>query len=318
MTVVHPFNAPLTPAELMRAARRLEIRCRREWGNWDPGLAPSRGLDRGLEFEEVRPYAPGDDVRAIDWKVSARSGRPFIKRFAPERRRLAWLLVDTGPSLSFSSQPVSKLGTVAQAASLIAMALALPPRDDRVGLLTFGGSELLIPPARGRHHGLCLARALLALPPTFAPGTTNLAGAAQRLARMARVRSLVFVLSDFLAPEPARALRALARRHDVVALHVIDPWERCLPARGLVRFRDASGREHIVDTGDPRYRAAYADQARRRVRKRRREFAAARVSWTLMPTERGPIATLLRHFGRPGSPRAVNRAGGPREAGAGP
>ncbi len=213
---------------------------------------------QGIEFEEVRPYAPGDDVRAIDWNVTARSHEPYIKLFREERELSVWLAADVSPSLDFGTQRTTKRQTLAEAAALVAFS-AINARD-RVGLVRFTDRiEGFLPPRRGRNHGMRVLRDVFAAP-TVGRGT-DLPQALGRVHRAANHRAVVFVLSDFLGVEAASAstaLRRLASKHDVVPVCMTDPRERDLPNVGLIEVQDPeTGHRRLLDTASKRVRRDY-------------------------------------------------------------
>lgn len=282
-------------AELRRLVRRIEIRSRRAVSGQLAGFYRSASLGKGLAFEEVRAYQPGDDVRHIDGKVTARMGEPFVKKFASERERSLWVIVDTSPSMGFGGRDTSKWRTAVEAAALLA--LSAVATQDRVGLATFGSSASVTPPARGNRHALRVIRDLLAMEPVSSG--EPLERAAERVRRFAKQRSLVFVVSDFLFDEPARSLRRLCRRHQVFALGVIDPLERELPAAGLVRWRDLeTGETRLIDCSSKRYVAAYRAAMRRREEALRRSMARWDIGWIPLSTDRAVALAMMKHFGK--------------------
>jgi uncharacterized protein (DUF58 family) len=214
----------------------------------------------GMEFAEVREYQPGDEVRTIDWNVSARMRRLFVKRFVEERELTVLLLVDTSGSSRGGALVQDKQGMAAELAAVLA--LTATRNNDRVGLLLHSDRvEHVVPPRKGRRHALRLVRDVLAS--RAQPRGTDLAGACDYAARLLPHRSIVFILSDFVAPEFDRALTRLARRHDVVAVVLDDPAERELPKIGVARLQDAeTGELAEIDTGDPHVRARYAGGGR--------------------------------------------------------
>jgi uncharacterized protein (DUF58 family) len=230
-----PADAVL--GDLLAQVRRIELRTRRVVASLAAGAYRSAFKGSGLEFDEVRPYAPGDDVRAIDWNVTARAGRPFVKVFREERELTVMLLVDTSGSMRFGAIPGvsarAKLALAAEAAAVVAVT-ALQNRD-RIGLVRFAErTDLHLPPRRGRGHALRLVREVLGVP--AAAARTGLAHALDELALVARRRSVCFLISDFLMSPDERGqfadrLARAARRHDVIGLRVADPGEATLPTR---------------------------------------------------------------------------------------
>jgi len=250
--------------QLAREVKRLRFRTDRRVDDLFAGNYRSAFKGQGLEFADVREYEPGDDVRSIDWNVTARAGKPFIKRFVEERQLTVMLLVDVSASERFASGDRSKRRLGTEVAS--ALALAASRSRDRVGLMLFAESpELFLAPRTGRPHLLHMMRELIAFEPRA--GGTDLVGALDRCGSMLRRRAIVFVVSDFLSAAEGPdgygpALRRLNARHDVIAIRLRDPREEDIPAVGLIRLRDP-------ETGASRL----VDLTRRSVRRHRREYA---------------------------------------------
>lgn len=252
----------MTAAELRSKVRQLELRARKTMTIVTPGAYRSAFRGKGIEFEEIREYVPGDDTRSIDWNVTARLGRPHLKRFSEEREQSLMFLLDASRSTIFGSGSQRKIDSLAEIFSVLAFAAA--SNSDEVGLILFTEKvERYIPPAKGMVHVQRLIREFLAFEPRGT--TTNLAGALEFFLRVRRKRSFVFVLSDFLADRFEPELRSCAARHDLVALSIFDAREETLPDCGLVELEDPeSGRSRIIDTGDRKARAAFAASARLR------------------------------------------------------
>lgn len=254
--------AETTVAELLKKVRRVQIVANRQVNDLMAGQYHSVFRGRGMEFDEVREYQPGDDVRAIDWNVTARAGAPFIKRFKEERELTVVFVVDVSASGAFGTAGSSKLElAVEMAAGLMFSALK---NNDKVGLMLFCDHVVEFFPARkGKSNVLRLLRELLAVRPVHRD--TAIAPALEYLSRILKRRAVVFLLSDFLADLPARSLATFNRRHDLIALEVADRRESELPNLGIVTFEDAETGELIeIDTGDERSRAALVDAARER------------------------------------------------------
>jgi len=294
----------VNPAEVLRAARLLTIRTRREAGGLLPGAYTSAFRGGGIEFEESRPYAPGDDLRILDWNATARTGEPFVKRFREERDRTLLLLLDVSASMRFAARGPSKAALAAHTAAILA-ATASRARD-AVGLIAFDATPRAeVPPARGPAHTWRVIRALVECAAQSA-GETGLALAlARALARShGRRRSMVFLLSDLRdeAVRPSGAalteLSALARRHEVIAAILHNPLEDELPDVGTLRLRDPerAGRTLVLRTGRARVRAEYRAAAarRRRALELRLHGAGAAVLW--LRTDRDPLRALGRFF----------------------
>jgi uncharacterized protein (DUF58 family) len=282
------------PPEMLARIRRIEIRARRLVASVFLGEYHSVFRGRGIEFSEVRQYQPGDEVRAIDWNVTARMGSPYVKKYIEERELTVLLLVDVSASSSFTSTGLSKRQLAAEVAATLAFAAVA--NSDRAGLITFSDRiERFVPPGKSRTHVLRMVRELLYAEP--AGRGTDIGAALAYVTRVARRRAIVFVLSDFFDEGYERQLRAAAARHDVLALTLNDPREMELPDVGLLELEDAeTGARALVDTGDARTRAAYAQRAVDRIARRRRALAASNVEEIPLATDRSYVEPLLRAF----------------------
>ncbi|MSR68767.1 MAG: DUF58 domain-containing protein [Phycisphaerales bacterium] len=249
-------------AETIRKIRRIEIRTSRVVQEAVAGRYLSAFKGRGMEFEEVRPYEAGDDVRAIDWNVSARAGSPHIKLFREERELTVMLAIDLSGSLRFGSHGQLKRELVAEVAATLAFSATR--NNDKVGLLLFTNQiERFVPPRKGRRHVLRIVRDLLAHTPTGSG--TDLAGALDELNRIQRRKAVVFVISDFLDGGWERPMAIARRRHDVIPVAISDRRERLLPAIGLIELEDEeSGKRIVVDTASRRVRQEFSAQAQLR------------------------------------------------------
>lgn len=261
-----PVELPEDEESLEDRIRKLEIRARRMLDQRTLGAYDAIFRGHGIEFAEVREYEPGDPFQAIDWKVSARMGRPFVKRFVEERELTVLLLVDISASTRFGTRVRSKRDLGAEVASLLALAAAR--NNDRAGLLLFTDRvESYVPPKRGRNRLRILLHRILSQP---AEGSgTDVGLALASATRYLKTRSLLFVVSDFQGPSFDEALTVAAKRHDVVALQLLDPAETELPPAGLVEVVDPeSGVPTIMDLSDRRVRETYRQES---------EVAARRV-----------------------------------------
>jgi uncharacterized protein (DUF58 family) len=256
-----------------------------------------------MEFAEVRAYQHGDDFRAIDWNVSARLASPYVKTFTEERELTLMLLVDQSGSTRFG-EPVTKAGLAVEVAAVLALAAAY--HNDRVGALLFADEvEQVIPPAKGRRHALRVIRDLVAFEP--AGQRTNLAASLSYTSRLLRHRSIVVILSDFIAAGWDRPLRRLAARHEVVAITVDDPREHHLPESGWIEMLDAeSGRRVLIDTGSRVVREQVRALAERRREERSRILAAAGADQVGLETGVDYALPLRRAFAR--RARRIHRA----------
>lgn len=247
--------------ELLRKVRKIEIHTRRMVNDLFSGEYHSSFRGQGMEFDEVREYQPGDDIRFIDWNVTARTGVPFIKKFKEEREMTVLLVVDASSSLRFGSGEQTKAEqTVEMAAVLAFSAIA---NQDKVGLLFFTDQvEKHFAPQKGRGHVLRLIRELL----VFRPEQTgsDLGMALEHVVRTQKRRAVVFVISDFMSEGYEHALSICGRKHDTIAVQMSDRREEVPVATGLVRFADAeTGEEHWVDTDDPKWAKHVRDDAAR-------------------------------------------------------
>jgi len=281
-------------AELLRKVRRLEIRSRHLVEDLFAGHAESVFKGRGMEFEEVRPYIPGDEVRDIDWNVTARLGHPYVKRFVEERELTVLLVLDVSRSMRFGTTGPEKRELAAELCAVLGFAALR--NDDRVGLVLAGERvEHFVPPARGRSHVLRLLRDVLDTSPR--PGGTHLGDATRFVLSTAHRRSVVFWISDFEDRLDPRDWRVLARRHELTAILTRDPRDEALPAIGWVELEDLeSGERRLVNTSSPRVRAAYHADARGRRRQVEQALKRARVSLVEVRTDRSYLPVLLRFF----------------------
>jgi uncharacterized protein (DUF58 family) len=245
---------------------------------------------QGMEFAEVRAYEPGDDFRSIDWNVSARLASPYVKTFTEERELTLMLLVDQSGSTRFG-EPLTKAALAVEVAAVLALAAAR--QNDRVGALLFADEvESVIPPRKGRRHALRVIRDLVAFEP--AGRRTNLAASLSYASRLLRHRSIVVILSDFIAEGWERPLRRLAARHEVVAITVDDPREHELPESGWIEMQDAeTGRRVLVDTGSREVRTRVGILTRARREERTRALSASGADQVHLET-RVPYALPLR------------------------
>ncbi len=283
-------------AELMKQIRRIEIRTRRLVDDSFAGEYHSIFKGRGMAFDEVRPYQPGDEIRSIDWNVTARTGEPHIKRYVEERELTVMLLVDASASGDFGSVLRFKRELAAELTAVLAFAATT--NNDRVGLMMFTDQvELFIPPRKGRTHVLRIVRELLAFEPQGKG--TDIRRALDETNRILKRRSIVFLVSDFLADteEYRRALAVTNRRHDLIAVELHDPLERKMENAGLITLEDPeTGELFWVDTGSRAWRDAFAGQAARQLSANRQAFNQARVDRISIGTDQDYAAPLTTFF----------------------
>jgi uncharacterized protein (DUF58 family) len=282
----------MLPPDVVRQLRRVRIRARRAVESLAGGRYRSVFRGIGLAFEEVREYQPGDDVRAIDWNVTARMGHPFIKRHVEEREQTVFLMLDLSGSQQTGSGPRSKREALAELAAVLALGAV---RDhDRVGLILFTDRiEVCLRPSKSNRHALRLVRDILFHQPR--EKATSLRTALEFLARVQRRRAVVFLFSDFIDSGYERALRGIARRHDCIAVRVSDPLEHELPKAGLVQFADPeTGSSLLVDTSSSRVREAFAKQASERTAAVARLVQGAGAEFLDVRADGGHLDALAR------------------------
>jgi len=282
------------PPEVLRQVKRIELRTRGLVNSRFTGDYHSVFKGMGMEFAEVREYQPGDEVRTIDWNVSARMRRLFVKRYVEERELTVLLVVDCSGSSRGGAGVQDKQGMAAELAAVLA--LTATRNNDRVGLLLFSDRvEHVVPPRKGRRHALRMVRDVLA----WRAGTraTDLGAAFDYAARLLPHRSIVFVLSDFVSPALERPLTRLSRRHDVVAVVLDDPSERVLPDIGVARLVDAESGDLVeVDTSAPTVRARFTALLRAERDERQGLLRRLAVDEVVVPLERGYVDPLMRFF----------------------
>jgi uncharacterized protein (DUF58 family) len=288
--------APVTAAAVLQQVKLIELQTRRLVNSLFAGEYRSVFKGQGMEFAEVREYLPGDEVRSIDWNVTARMRRPFVKRYIEERELTVMLVVDLSGSERFGSARRFKAELACELATVVAMSATR--NNDRVGTLLFTDRiELVVPPRKGRRHALRVIRDLVAFRPVGLG--TDLAGALTYLTHLLKHRTIVFVISDFQAADYARSLRLLAQRHDVIAVSIEDPLERSLPDAGIVRFVDPeSGQLIDVDTSARTVRSHYERRTSEDRQARRQLFRQLAIDEIIVGTEGGIVEPLLKFFRR--------------------
>lgn len=288
----------MIPRELFKKIRHVEVRTRGLVDDVFGGEYHSAFKGRGIEFAEVRPYQIGDDVRAIDWNVSARTGEPYVKLFEEEREQTLVLVVDVSGSEDFGSAR-AKRDLAAEVCAVLGFSALR--NNDKVGLvLVTDRVERFVPPKKGKRHVLRLLRDLFAFEAQHRG--TDLGAALEHVLHVQRRRAIVVVVSDFLVPrateaEVARRLRVAAQRHDVVAVRLVDPREEELPAVGLLRVVDAeTGEPALVDTSSRAVREAFAERSARRSARAEAALRQARVDHVTLRTDEDYVEPLSRFF----------------------
>ena len=292
-----PDDAVTTEAtELLRRVRAIELRARRLVDDLFLGEYHAVFRGRGIEFDELRPYVIGDDVRSIDWKSYARTGEPLVRRYREDRDLTVLFAVDVSASQTAGAAEQSKASLAAELCAVFA--LAAIRNNDRAGLLLFASApERYIRPAGGSVHVLRLVREVLSARP--ATRGTDLGAALEYLTGVQRRRATLFVISDFLTEGYARALRAASRRFDIIAVRIREPLDEELPAAGLVRLADAEGGPaYEVDSDDEAVREAYAARVRATDAERERLFGELGIDEIAIVTGEDYVRTLLAFFRR--------------------
>ncbi|MEM6730134.1 MAG: DUF58 domain-containing protein [Myxococcota bacterium] len=280
--------------ELFAQIKSIQIRSQRLVNANLAGEWSSAFKGRGMEFEEVREYQPGDDVRTLDWNVTARSGIPHVKIYREERELTVMLMVDLSGSGDFGSGKRLKREVIAEVAALLAYTAIRS--NDRVGLMTFSDQvEHYVPPKKGRAHVWRVIREVLTA--RAERRGTHIGGALEHLARTQRRPCVVFLISDFLDHDYVEALRLVAKRHDLTAVTVTDPRERELPRVGLVELVDAeTGEQRLVDTLSRKAQTEFSRAAVRQERTRGQQLQLAGVGHIPVRTDRSTIEPILRYF----------------------
>lgn len=295
---------------LLARVRRIEITAQRLVNEQLSGRYHSVFKGRGMSFDEVRLYTPGDEVRLIDWNVSARTGEVFVKRFVEERELTIMIVADASDSMDFGlcAAEYRRLAgvervedTKRELAAQVAAAIALSAQinNDRVGLLTFGATvRTFIPPRKGRQHALRVIREVLAMRAKGAP--SDLSGALAYLGRVLKRRAAVFIISDFVVPPFEPALRVTARRHDVHAMLICDPVERGegLPVGGIIPIRDAETGEVAFVPVTRSFRDRLQAQTLAHEAEVTSVLSRLKVPWTRFSTDAPYDRALARHFAK--------------------
>lgn len=321
----------MLPSEIIRRVKQIQIRTGRPVADVLAGEYVSVFRGSGIEFDEVRPYVPGDDIRSIDWNVTARAGEPFVKRYVEERQLNLMLMADISPSQDFGSGTRSKRETTAELCALLAFTAIRS--DDKVGLLLFHGEvEQFIPPRKGQKHALRVVREVLAHGSTGEPlgagalnklqprtafrdrlkqwwsrsrgrrprqasSSTDIGAAVEFMLSTSKRRSLCFVVSDFLDEDFERSLSMANRRHDVIAVLVTDPRELSVPAVGLTALQDAeTGQARLFDTASKAFRDAVKKGASERVTELERRLRRRGIDFIHVDAAGSVVDPLIAFF----------------------
>ena len=285
----------MIPRELAKKIRYIQIYTSKAVNDVLAGEYESVFKGRGMEFDEVREYAPGDEIRSIDWNVTARMGHPYVKRFVEERELTIMFLVDLSASGAFGTVEKTKNEVAAEICALLAFSAI--KNNDKVGLIIFTDTiEMFVPPKKGTSHVLRLIRDLL----NFSPRQTktDIAIALNYLGRVLNKRCVAFLVSDFICDTGfEKTLHVLGRRHDLIAVSISDPTEMVLPPVGLIELEDAeTGERILIDAGSPGVRRRYQGLTREGRRRLRELFRSAGIDHAELVSGRDHVKDLVRFF----------------------
>ena len=284
----------MIPKDVIKRLRRIQITTSRKVTDVFAGQYQSVFKGAGMEFDEVREYTPGDEIRSIDWNVTARMGHPFIKKFVEERKLTIMVLLDVSMSCRFGTQNRAKSDLAAELCSVIAFSAI--KNNDKVGMLTFTDRvEKFVPPRKGLKHVLRVVREALYNEP--AGQGTDINNVLEYLHRVNKRRTITFIISDFIAPDFKKLLSITNKRHDVIAVTITDPAELELPNAGVVRMHDAETSEpYVIDTSHPTIRKYYGNHSKRFSTWRGRLFRSVNVDSINLRTDRSYMEPLTRFF----------------------
>ena len=284
----------MLPKEIIRKVRRIEIRTKKLVNDVFSGEYHSIFKGRGMEFEEVREYQPGDDVRVIDWNVTARYGHPFVKRFKEERELTVMLLVDASSSGEFGTARRMKGEIAAELCSVLAFSAI--KNNDRVGMIIFTDRvEKYIPPKKGSSHVLRLIREVLYFKPEHPK--TDISCALEFLGRVTKRRSVVFLVSDFLSSGYEKMLSIANKKHDLIAIKIADPREIELPNVGFIELEDTeTGEQIIIDTKNAAVRKDFQQYVSRERLKLDKGFRSMDLDHIFISTDKSYVEPLMAFF----------------------
>jgi len=284
----------MIPKEIIRKIRRIQIMTSRKVTDVFAGKYQSVFKGIGMEFEEVREYQPGDEIRSIDWNVTARMGHPYIKKFVEERELTIMILLDVSMSCRFGTVGRIKSELAAELCSVIAFSAI--QNNDRVGMLTFTDRvEKYIPPRKGVRHVLRVIREAIYNTPQGSK--TDINNILEHFNRVTTRQTITFVVSDFFAPDFKKVLSITNKRHDVIAVTIIDPAELELPKAGMVKMHDAeTEKPFIVDTSDPKVRVFYKERTGKMLNEQQELFRSVGVDNIDIRTDRSYVEPLIRFF----------------------
>jgi uncharacterized protein (DUF58 family) len=285
----------MTSAEILKRVRRIEIKTKGLSNHIFAGEYHSAYKGRGMSFSEVREYTPGDDVKSIDWNVTARFSHPFVKVFEEERELTVMLLVDISGSSLFGTSIRLKRELITELCAVLSFAAAT--NNDKVGVVFFSDKiERYIPPKKGKSHILRIIRELLTIESSPNSGT-DVSVPLAFLNSVLKKKTIAFLMSDFVSPLQDKALMLAARKHDLVGIHVYDIADKELPQLGLVQVQDAeTGNDHWIDTSDGQLRQRYTHTFENNRRNYSQAFTKSGASWLSIRTDQDYVKSLQTYF----------------------
>lgn len=291
----------MIPSEILKHVKKIQIRTRHMVTDVLAGQYHSVFKGRGMEFDEVRLYQAGDDVRSIDWNVTARTGHPHIKKYVEERELTVMLMFDASGSGAFGSYKRAKREYAAELGAVLAFSAI--QNNDKVGLIIFSDTiEKYIPPKKGRRHVLRVIREILFYEPQNKG--TDIGRALEFFGNVVRRRTVCFLISDFLASGFSKDLEAANKRHDMIAVSIADPREQQLPSIGIIELEDMeTGKTSVVDTKDVNVVKAYSDSMKKTAEERRKMFRSINVDHIEIHTDKPYLDPLLKFFSTRGKRR---------------
>jgi len=284
----------MIPKEILKKVRQIEIKTGRLVNDVFAGEYESIFKGRGMEFHEVREYVPGDDIRSIDWNVTARAGHPYVKKFVEERELTVIIMADISGSGNFGTRNKMKIELMAEIGAVLSFSAI--KNNDKIGLLLFTDKiEKFIPPKKGRPHVLRVIRELLYFKPESKK--TSISSALEYLGKVLKKRAVIFLISDFMDSGYERLLRILNKRHDIVGISISDPRERELANIGLVEFEDAeTGEVLFLDTGDDLLKKELAERRSSFIDARNKAFRSMGLDSIDISTDRPYTKPLILFF----------------------
>lgn len=284
----------MSTVELLKKVRKIEIKTRGLTNQVFAGSYHSAFRGRGMSFSEVREYQYGDDIRNIDWNVTARYNQPFVKIYEEERELTVMLLVDVSRSGDFGSHHLIKKDIITELSAVLSFSAI--KNNDKVGLILFSDKiETFIPPKKGKSHILRIIRALVE--PDFEHKATDIASALKQFQNMMKKRTIAFLMSDFISPDFSDALKIVSQKHDLIALRVYDKNESEMPQVGLLKVQDLeSGTEQWIDTSVKAVRKRFTENCEKRLQKQRQIFAKAGIDLLEINTTDNYIQKLMALF----------------------